>query len=74
MNTSQEKIDKLIESFHEFVLDYRGNLKNKESIYNVLKGEDDILRYALVLFQKVNDINKIISPQIINHIFEKTLI
>ena len=39
-----------------------------------LKKEDDILTYALILFQKDNDIDKIISLQIINHIFDKTMI
>ena len=43
MNTSQENIDKLMESFHEFVLEYKGNPKNKDFIYDVLKIEDDIL-------------------------------
>ena len=58
MNTSQDHIDNLMESFHEFVLEYKCNPKNKDFIYNALKGEDDFLIYTLMLFQKVNDINK----------------
>ena len=45
------------------MLEYKGNPKNKHFIYNVLKGEDDNLIYVFMLFQKVNDINKIISLQ-----------
>ena len=55
MNTSQENIDKLMESFHEFVLEYKGNPKHMDFIYEVLRGEDDIFIYTLMLFQKVND-------------------
>ena len=61
MKSSQEKIDKLILSFHDFVLEYKENPKNKDFIYKVLKTEDDILIYALMLFQKYIDIDKIIS-------------
>ena len=45
------------------MFEYKVNPKNNDFIYNVLKGEDGILLYVLMLFQKVNDINKIISLQ-----------
>ena len=48
-------------SFHEFVLDYKSNLKNKDFINNILGGEDEILIYILMLFQKDNIMGKIIS-------------
>ena len=35
LNTSQEKIDKLILSFHDFVLEYKENPKNQDFIYKV---------------------------------------
>ena len=54
MNTSQENIDKLMESFHKFLLDYKGNQKNKDFINDLLKGEDEIVIYTLILFQKDN--------------------
>ena len=60
-NTSQEKMDKLMLSFHDFVLEYKENPKSKDFIYKVLKQEDDILIDALILFQKDIDIDKIIS-------------
>ena len=63
LNTSQEEKDKLMLSFHDFVLEYKENPKNKEFIYKVLKKNDDILIYAIMLFQKDIDIDKIISLQ-----------
>ena len=60
-NTSQEKMDKLMLSFHDFVLEYKENPKNQDFVYKVLKKEDDILIYTLMLFQKDNDIDRIIS-------------
>ena len=56
LNTSQEKIDKLMLSFHDFVLEYKAKPNNQDFIYKVLKREDDILIYALMLFQKDIDI------------------
>ena len=50
-------------SFHDFMAEYNENPKNKDVIYKVLKKEDDILIYALMLFQKDNDIDKISSLQ-----------
>ena len=50
-------------SFHDFVLEYKENPKNKEFIHKVLKKNDDILIYAIMLFQKDIDIDKIISLQ-----------
>ena len=61
LNTSQEKIDKFMLSFQDFVVEYKENSKNKDFIYKVLKKEDDILIYTLMLFQKDNDIDRIIS-------------
>ena len=58
MNTSQENIDKLIESLHGFVFEYKGNPKNKDFINDLLRGEDEILIYTLMLFQKDNDLIK----------------
>ena len=58
MNTSQENIDKLMESFHEFMLDYKGNPKNKDFINDLLRGEDEIPIYTLMLFQKDNGLKK----------------
>ena len=63
MNTSREKIDKLMLLFHDFVVEYKENPKNNDVIHKVLKKEDDILIYALMLFQKDNDIDKISSLQ-----------
>ena len=51
MNASKENIDKLIESFHEFVLEYKGNPKNKDFINYQLRGEDESLVNTLMLFQ-----------------------
>ena len=62
MNTRQENIDKLMESFYEFVLDYKGNPKNKDFIHDLLRGEDKIFIYTL-FFQKDNDSEEIISLQ-----------
>ena len=50
-------------SFHEFVFEYKGNPKSKDFIYDVLRGEDEILIYNLMLFQKDSDFEKIISLQ-----------
>ena len=36
-------------SFHEFVFEYKGNPKSKDFIYDVLRGEDEILIYNLML-------------------------
>ena len=49
--------------FHDFVVEYKENPKNNDAIHKVLKKEDDILIYALMLFQKDNDIDKISSLQ-----------
>ena len=62
-NTSQEKMDKLMLSFHDFVLEYKENPKNQDFVYKVLKKEDDVLINALMLFQKDIDIDKIITLQ-----------
>ena len=43
-------------SFHDFVLEYKAKPNNQDFIYKVLKREDDILIYALMLFQKDIDI------------------
>ena len=50
MNTSQKNINKLMESFHEFVLEYKGNPKGKDFINDELRGEDKSLIYTLMLF------------------------
>ena len=52
-----------MESFHEFMLKYKGNPKNKDFIYNVLKEADESFINALIFSQNFNDINKIISIQ-----------
>ena len=60
MNTSQENMDKLMESFHEFMLEYKGNPKIRILVFDVLRREDYILIYTLMLFQNVNDFKKAI--------------
>ena len=50
-------------SIHDFVVEYKENPKNQDFIYKVFKQKEDILIYTLMLLQKDNDIDKIISLQ-----------